>query len=188
MHKLASAATLVVLLAAGCGSTTGVAGTSVVRTVTVYEYQLAGSHFRLYPAQVTADDTGDAATDAVGALLQHEPARAWLHTTWHGGNCAPASEVSAVRQSPDLITVDLVETDPAESGLAVCDMGEEGAAIQIQQMVWTVQRATGSNAPVQIMLGDRRFSPPTAADPRVVAPWPIRDDQTYRRPDAPGYR
>jgi hypothetical protein len=180
---LGSATALVALLASGCGAAAGANGvasaSSTAREVTIYYYEAVGRHpelyvrpFRLHPVQVVVEDTGDAALDAVTGLLQNEPERAGLHTTWHGDTCAPASEVSAVHQTPDLITVDLVEMDSDETGWAVCDMSQEGAAIQVQQLVWTVRRATGSNAPVQIMLGHQRLGSATQADPKV-GPVPV---------------
>jgi hypothetical protein len=195
MRKLGSAAALVALLAAGCGATAGGDGvasvSSTANEVTVYYYEVVEKRpelhrqpFRLVPVNVAVEDTGDAATNAVGGLLQNEPAGDRLHTTWHGDNCAPAGAVRAVHRSPDLITVDLVAvSDSDEAGRAVCDMSQEGAAIQVQQMVWTVHRATGSDAPVQIMIEGSRFGSATSADPKV-APLPDREavDRRLTRP------
>ncbi|MDQ3103644.1 MAG: Gmad2 immunoglobulin-like domain-containing protein [Actinomycetota bacterium] len=122
---------------------------SATREVTVFELGQVNGQLWLYPAQVTTEDTGDPALDAVLALSA---------TGWHP--CTTA-EVQAVEVRARLVTVAF----GAGGRMGVCL--PDVFAAQAQQLAWTVRTATESNRPV------RSTSPdigPVKADPEVLSP------------------
>ncbi len=169
MRKSAIATVVVALLATGCGSTVEVADVAAMaREVTVYEFSPSGRALALRPVRVTVADRGDAALNAVTGLLEHEPSGPGRHSFWNGA-CTPATAVTSVRRSPVRIMVELAEPGSDRVGAATCDLTGTGAAAQRQQMAWTVRTATGSRAPVKIVVDGRRLGPDTVADPDALA-------------------
>ena len=84
------------------------------RTVTVYDYVAGRGQFRLSPVEVAVADTGNAATDAVTALLEHRPPTG-RDSAW-SGYCAPGKSVRSVVMSDHLVTVNLRAYDSDEGG------------------------------------------------------------------------
>lgn len=140
-----------------------------VREVTVYEIAEGGGHLRLLPLRTSVPATPDPVVDAVTALMEHTPTQRDRSSLWIG-ICAPAAGVRSVDIEADLITVRLEDFDSDEVGNATCDLSAEGAAAQIQQLVWTVHDAGGRNTPMLSMIDDYQLHPPTQADPTVLAP------------------
>lgn len=121
------------------------------REVTVYEIGDAGKGIWLYPVQVTTDDTGDPAVDAVRALLAHEPTG--NHFTLWADLCTH--------------TTGFVRAD-AEVGDANCDLDPQGYEAQ-QQLAWTVKDASESTGAEEVVL-DGAVLRPVAADPAALSP------------------
>jgi hypothetical protein len=136
------------------------------RTVTVYDYVAGRGQYRLSPVAVTVADTGNAAADAVTALLEHRPPTG-RDSAW-SGHCAPGKSVQSVVMSDHLVTVRLRAYDSDEVGDATCDMSVSGAAIQAKQLVWTVQRAADTQAPVKLTVAGLVRIPSTAAGGKFV--------------------
>jgi hypothetical protein len=136
------------------------------RTVTVYDFVAGGGQLRLSPVEVAVADTGDAAADAVTALLEQRPPMG-RESAW-SGHCAPGKSVRSVVVSDDLVTVNLQAYDSDEAGDAACDLSVSGAAIQAKQLVWTVQRAADTKAPVKLTVSGLVRIPSTAAGDRFV--------------------
>jgi len=145
----ASVVTAAVVLADPSSDAPPVAGGDQ-RQVTVYEIGDAGKGIWLYPVQVTTDDTGDPAVDAVRALLAHEPTgnhfTLWADLCTHG---------NGVRLDADV-------------GDADCDLDPQGYEAQ-QQLAWTVRDATGSSGPVEVVI-DGAVLRPVVADPAALSP------------------
>jgi hypothetical protein len=131
------------------------------RTVTVFDYVAVRAQFRLSPVEVVVADTGNAAADAVTALLEQRPPTR-LDSAW-SGHCAPGKSVRSVVMSDHLVTVNLRAYDSTEVGDATCDLSVAGAAIQAKQLVWTVQRAADTKSPVKLTVGGLVGIPSTAA-------------------------
>jgi len=130
------------------GSDTSVAANPQLE-VTIFELGQVNGQLWLYPEQVTTEDTGDPALDAVLALSA---------TGWHP--CTTA-EVQAVEIGARFVTVAF----GAGGRMGVCL--PDVFAAQAQQLAWTVRTATESNRPV------RSNSPdigPVKADPEVLSP------------------
>jgi len=124
--------------------------------VTVYEVREVGERLWLYPVRVSTPDAGDPA-GAVQALLNLE-----AHNPL--GSCG-TGELKGIRMGDDVITVSLGEL------LVSCDMSTEGTQAALQQLVWTVHDATGSDAPVQVIAAGKPFSlQPYTADPNALSP------------------
>ncbi len=94
-------AALMCPMACGAPDTHG----SSERTVTVYDYVVGRGQFRLSPVEVAVADTGNAAADAVTALLEHRPPTG-RDSAW-SGYCAPGKSVRSVVMSDHLVTVNL---------------------------------------------------------------------------------
>lgn len=146
--------------------------------------------YHLYPAQVDVARTDEVAVDAVTALLEHQPTTG-RSSLWVG-DCTPAAGVRTVEVEPDLVTVDLTDFSTGDLRTA-CDMSTELVEMQVQQLVWTVQDATGSSAPVRSVVGGRTtLHRPTAPDPAAVVPGssrrPRRARTIRRRPLRPPIR
>jgi hypothetical protein len=154
---------LVVLLAACGGSPT---------RVEVYAFTIDGQDvtLRAHQREATVADPQDASgrvRAAVQALLDFEPPKR-LDNLWHTELCAPSDEVARVAVTARLVTVNLEDGQ----GGAACDLSQEGAVAQRQQIVWTAHTAARNDAPVLVTLGEDDFplfDGPLAADPAVLA-------------------
>lgn len=82
----------------------------------------------------------DPAREAVAAMVAG-PEDPDYTTTWN-----PATEVLSVEQEGDLVTVDL------SADAETASVGSEGAALMIQQLVWTVTDAVDPEAAVQLLI------------------------------------
>jgi len=137
------------------------------REVTVYEIGgVVGKETWLFPEQVTTEDTGDAAVDAVRALLEHEPTGD-RDTLWED-SCALGKGVQSVEVNDEAVVVEFEEAAGYTCGL----LARGGPAARQQQLAWTVRTATGSRLPVEIS-ADGRFPvqpKPTWADPAALSP------------------
>jgi Sporulation and spore germination len=144
------------------------------RVITIYQFTLPPEDARLVPVEVEVPDTGDAAVDAVTALLSTDATNDSRANLWFGGldiQCAAGPAVNSVTVTSDLVTVDLQDYDSDEVGNAVCDLSGLSFNVMIQQMVRTVQEATDTNAPVKIVVGgDYTYAEAAAADPTLVTP------------------
>jgi hypothetical protein len=156
------AAALMCLMACSAADT----HSSSERTMTVYDFVADGGQWRLSPVEVAVADTGDAAADAVTALLEQRPPMG-RESAW-SGHCAPGKSVRSVVVSDDLVTVNLQAYDSDEAGDAACDLSASGAAMQAKQLVWTVQRGADTKAPVKLTVGGLVRIPSTAAGDKFV--------------------
>lgn len=139
------------------------------RQVTVYEIVGTTGDLGLAPAEITVPRTPSAATDSVRGLLGHEPDADGHESLW-AGMCAPGASVRSVRVADRLVTVRLEHFGPADPGGADCDLTGQGWRMQKQQVAWTVRTATGSRAPVRVILGAHYHSmPPTTASKDVLS-------------------
>ncbi len=145
---------------------------------TVYYLSGMGDRGLLAPEQVAADDTGDPGLDAARALVSTQP----RDPDYANGfdflvKRDPITQVSAVTESGGVTTVNFDE-DPWNPYSNVAFENGPSGAIIIQQLVWTVQDALDSDAPVAFtvngepargiwMQPTRR---PVQADPAALAP------------------
>jgi hypothetical protein len=169
-RSYAAAAVIGVLLAAGvsgCSSNQG-AGAGVgpgtpTDELTIYVYDGVP---QLHPVRGQVAGEGDV-NDAVYALVSY-PADGRFDTLWNGP-CALGKNPSAdaVEVTEDLITVHF--SDPAAGQ---CDLSPEAVEMRRQQLAWTVRTATGSDAPVQVTVGEEhdRVEGPVVADEKYLAP------------------
>jgi hypothetical protein len=133
--------------------------------------------------------TGDAGVDALRALLHGRPdgrlVNGFNSTRLDG---VPFTDIHSVVATRALITVDLTRDpwDPYPNIDCVCP----GGRVVMQQLVWTVQTALGSTAPVRLtvdgdpvrgILGHRLAGPVRASKKALPAgTWPITPDgRTY---------
>ena len=92
-------------------------------------------------ARETRDLPGaDPGREAVAAMVEG-PEDPDYTTTWN-----PATEVLSVEQEGDLVTVDL------SADAETASVGSEGAALMMQQLVWTVTDAVDPAAAVQLLI------------------------------------
>jgi hypothetical protein len=144
------------------------------RVVTIYQFTVPLKDARLVPVEVEVPDTGDAAMDAVTALLSTDATSDSRANLWFSGLdilCAPGPAVNSVTVTSDLATVDLHGYGSDEAGDAGCDLSGQGFNLMIQQMVWTVQEAADTHAPVKIVVGaDYTYAEATTADTSLVTP------------------
>jgi len=131
------------------------------REVTVYEVREVGGRPWLYPEQMTVDDTGDAAYDAVLALVGDGSGDTG-DGVWVG---CDYGRLESVEVSADAVTVGLV------GAASTCDMDPAYDRAQLQQLAWTVHNATGSDSPVVLENGGRPLTrQPISADRYALSP------------------
>lgn len=157
----ASVITAAVVLADPSAETPPVAGGDQ-REVTVYEVGEVGGRAWLFPEQVPSDDTGDAALDAVRALLEHEPTGDARSSSWNTACGFPNGGVQSVDGG--------VVTFAEPGGVRSCGLTDLGYQMQRQQLAWTVRTATGWTAPVRAIVGGEPGLPPTTADEAAISP------------------
>jgi hypothetical protein len=170
LHQHLAAVGRVAAVATLVGSL-GACGGDVVR-VEVYSFDIDGQDVTLHVHQreATVADPEDATgrvRAAVQALLDFEPPKG-QDNLWHTELCAPSDEVARVSVTARLVTVNLEDGQ----GGAACDLSEEGAVAQRQQIVWTAHTAARNDAPVLVTFGEddyRLFDGPLVADPAVLA-------------------
>lgn len=135
--------------------------------------------YRLVPVEVSLPGQDSAALEAAQALVRLRPADGTgLANGWYVLTIdpQPIAGVVDVRLDDGLITVELGRDvwDPYPGVDCICPPGEA----VMQQLVWTVQTALGSDAPVQLVL-DGAPAPgvflyatdrPIGADPGLVSP------------------
>ena len=131
----------------------------------------------LQSEEVSTNDTGDPAIDAVRALFNSHPKNDNLVNGWSAltNRPAPLAHVQHVAVADGVITVDISQSvwDPYPTLACLCPTGDE----VMQQLVWTVQSALGSNDPVALTVNGKpargiwqtRLDGPVAGDRTVVA-------------------
>lgn len=121
----------------GATSETATAGTTVESSngttapTTVYYVQDTGTDVQLV-RELRDVPTGDSAPTAAIELMIAGPADPAHVSTWN-----PGTRVLGVTVTPQLITVDL------SADARTANVGSAGAALMIQQLVWTVTEAAG---------------------------------------------
>jgi hypothetical protein len=171
---------------AGAAGASGIGRTTGQRPFTVYLLALpdSGPHAHrgaatfIAPEQVEGDDTGQPGLDAVRALLAADPAqenRANGFDSWpllDGPDSL--AEVRSVTEHDGVIRVDLSRSihDPYPNVDCRCPDGH----VVTQQLVWTVQDALDSEAPVLVTVDGtpargiwlHELEGPVEADPTVL--------------------
>lgn len=143
-------------------------GHGPMRQVTVYEIVGTQGNLGLSTTQVETPQSSDPATDAVRGLLGHRPTERGHDSLW-AGMCRPADAVRSVQVTKTLMTVRLRNLGHTGTDRALCDLTWEGQRMQRQQVVWTVRAATGSRAPVRVIVGAHSaWMPPTTANPNAL--------------------
>lgn len=132
------------------------------REVTVYEIGEVGRKLWLYPEQLTTENTGDPALDAVRALLEHEPTGDARFSSWNPPCGFPNGGVQSVDGG--------VVTFAEPGGVRPCGLTDVGYQMQRQQLAWTVRTATGWTAPVRAIVGGGPGLPATTADEAAISP------------------
>jgi hypothetical protein len=145
----------------------------------VYLLSGFGEDAELVPTEIRDDSGRDPAVVAVTALLATTPPRdAALVNGWAVLE-EPIVEVRGVSHRDGVVTVnlsgDMWDPYPAARLVVVPD-----GRLTVQQLVWTVQQALGTDDPVLVTaLGKRmkgvwldRMEWPVSADPAVLAPSP----------------
>lgn len=112
--------------------------TAATEVVGVYFLTDTGTDLRL--AREFREVSGDVLTAAVETMIAG-PVDPDYATTWN-----PATEVLAVQETAEEITVDLSQD------ARTANVGSPGAALMIQQLVYTVTAAAGSNVPVVLLI------------------------------------
>jgi len=135
------------------------------REVTVYEVGEVGDKPWLYPVQVTTQDTGDDALDALRALLDHEPTRASRSNML--AECPLGGDVNSVTTPATVVTVDLSAFPP---GAVLCDAPASFYEARDQQLAWTVRTVIGEPRPVRISVEGGRTYGSGRADPNALSP------------------
>ena len=161
--RVAAVATLVSSLAS-CGEAPS--------QVEVYSFTIDGHDVALqaHRQESTVADSAGATgrvRAAVQALLDFDPPQG-QDNLWHTELCAPSDQVDHVEVTARLVTVNLEDGH----GGAVCDLSQEGAVAQRQQIVWTAHTAARNDAPVLVTVGEddyRLFDGPLVADPSLLA-------------------
>ncbi|MGI8613032.1 MAG: Gmad2 immunoglobulin-like domain-containing protein [Nocardioidaceae bacterium] len=167
--------------------------TAPLRPLTVYVVDATGTRYgpagHLFPEQVRAADTGNLGLDAVNALLSTVPddpdyLNEWatVHGT-QGGDLALKTPVTvdSVREGDGVITVDFSGPLDNPFPAAAFDWTFDPAAFA-QQVVWTVQAALHSDAPVEMTMNGSPVhtvlfadvTQPVGKDPAALAPIQIQ--------------
>ena len=147
----------------------------------------------LQSEEVSTIDTGDPGVDAVRALFNSHPANDNLVNGFSAlrSRRAPLTHVQDVAVAEGVITVDISRSvwNPYPTLACACPKGDEA----MQQLVWTVQAALGSNDPISLTVNGKpargvwltRLDGPVAADPTVVAQ-PAGKPETVKVPNVVG--
>jgi hypothetical protein len=133
------------------------------RTVTIFLLGEDADGPELVRTEVQQDATDDPALDAVTALLGYGIDESGQMMGWAG--CIAANQTVAVDVDDDLVTVDLHQEGRPEP--STCDFTVPGHRAWIQQMVWTVQEATGVAHLVRVTVDGVERIAATSADPRI---------------------
>jgi hypothetical protein len=133
------------------------------RSVTIFLLGEGEDGPELVRTEVQQEATDDPSLDAVSALLGYGIDESGQLMGWAG--CIAADQAVAIDVDDDLVTVDLhTKERPVPS---TCDFTVPGHRAWIQQMVWTVQEATGVAHPVRVTVDGVERIAPTSADPRI---------------------